>query len=843
MFKKLLSILWVVGILSLFSVAFAADEALVGYWKFDEATGSVAEDSSGFGNVGTIVGAEPVETLLGGAFSFDGENDYVSVPQNEVFNTQVFTVSTWLKSKNGARKCAYIRKVNGWYIRTAGGQLDIRLEGGQQIDSGYYFPENEWHHYAITVDNINKTVAFYVDGKLFGDVHTYTNDIPNSTGPLYIGQYSQGYRWKGGIDDVRFYTKSLTIEEISGIYLAGRPDVPTELPATETLVGHWKLNRQSGIQAMDSTVLDNHANIVNAERTEGLVNGALSFDAANEYVEIPHKEEYNSQVFTTAMWLLSDNEEQNKGAYLRRLGGWYTRTSGGQWNFTFEGGDRIYSGYSFPINEWHHHAITVDNANKTVTFYVDGKQVGDVHSFTIGSSAQGGPFHVGQYDSYYRWRGKIDDIRFFRKALSSEELEKIYQRGITKLTPSGHWAFNEGSGNVAEDSSATNNPGTIVGAERVESLLGGALSFDGANDYVTVPHNEVLDSRVFSVATWLKSENGLRKCAYIRKENQWFIRTAEGQWDIQLEGGDRVYSGYYFPENEWHHYAVVVDDMNKTVTFYVDGKQFGDVHIYTTGFTGSTGPLQIGQYSNGYRWKGGVDDVQYYAKALDAEDVADIFEMGRPDIPTVFPATNTLVGHWKFNEETGNLAEDSSIFENHATIEQAERVMGPVDGAVFMDATNEYVGIPNKEAYNAPIFTVAMWLLSDNAENRKGAYIRRVGGWYSRTSGGQWDFTFDGGDRIYSGYYFPTNEWHHHVITIDNVNKTVTFYVDGEQIGTVHSYTNGSSAQGGPFYIGQYDSYYRWRGGVDDVRFYRNAMTAEQVQELYQQIKPTNPTP
>jgi hypothetical protein len=70
----------------------------------------------------------------------------------------------------------------------------------------------------------------------------------------------------------------------------------------------------------------------------------------------------------------------------------------------------------------------------------------------------------------------------------------------------------------------------------------------------------------------------------MRRVGAWHIRTSNRVWDIVLEGGQRVSSGYYFPDARWHHYAVSINNINKTITFYVDGKQFGDVHNYTNGF-------------------------------------------------------------------------------------------------------------------------------------------------------------------------------------------------------------------------------------------------------------------
>jgi len=50
-----------------------------------------------------------------------------------------------------------------------------------------------------------------------------------------------------------------------------------------------------------------------------------------------------------------------------------------------------------------------------------------------------------------------------------------------------HMKFGEGKGNIAYDSSPHGNHGTIHGASWVRGHTGSALSFDGVDDYVSVP--------------------------------------------------------------------------------------------------------------------------------------------------------------------------------------------------------------------------------------------------------------------------------------------------------------------------------------------------------------------
>ena len=73
---------------------------LVGYWKFDEASGTTATDSSGNGNTGTLVGdATHAPGIFSGALSLDGGTGYARVPSTPALEqvSSVVTVSAWVK--------------------------------------------------------------------------------------------------------------------------------------------------------------------------------------------------------------------------------------------------------------------------------------------------------------------------------------------------------------------------------------------------------------------------------------------------------------------------------------------------------------------------------------------------------------------------------------------------------------------------------------------------------------------------------------------------------------------------------------------------------------------------
>src|SRR3989344_4445776 len=73
-----------IGLLPAPAHAVAPTNGLIGYWNFDEGSGTIAEDSSGNGNTGTLVNGSTWTTgkVGSGAVSFDGVNDEVTMPHN-----------------------------------------------------------------------------------------------------------------------------------------------------------------------------------------------------------------------------------------------------------------------------------------------------------------------------------------------------------------------------------------------------------------------------------------------------------------------------------------------------------------------------------------------------------------------------------------------------------------------------------------------------------------------------------------------------------------------------------------------------------------------------------------
>lgn len=209
-------------------------DGLLAHYPLDADAGDSGENALN----GTVYGAPVIrEGVIGDALHFDGSSDYIEIPENSILNSNITTVTAWLTSENGTRTCAYFRKNGGYHIRTSGGQLDISIESGGTIRSGYMIPANEWHHYAVIVNNEARTVEFFVDGEKIGDTHTYSSSYNPNSGSYFIGQYGSSYRWNGTIDNVKIFGRALNESEIQNLYttegnLPTYPQRPSDFSGT-----------------------------------------------------------------------------------------------------------------------------------------------------------------------------------------------------------------------------------------------------------------------------------------------------------------------------------------------------------------------------------------------------------------------------------------------------------------------------------------------------------------------------------------------------------------------------------------------------------------------------------
>jgi len=210
---------------------------LVGHWKFDEGTGTVAYDSTIFGNNG-VLGGDPqwVIGCIGGAMEFDGDGDWLDCGTHPNFViTDAVSIATWIKigtqgtdhkiggnqdNVNGGYKMGIFRNNRVEFeIRTSynASILNRNVAGGTEIK------EDVWYHVAGVYSFEDGYIRTYVNGVL--DRELLTNQaLGASPGSFKIGCESfttNALNFNGVIDDLLIYNHAVDEDEIKQLYKHG----------------------------------------------------------------------------------------------------------------------------------------------------------------------------------------------------------------------------------------------------------------------------------------------------------------------------------------------------------------------------------------------------------------------------------------------------------------------------------------------------------------------------------------------------------------------------------------------------------------------------------------------
>jgi len=208
------------------TAAVASDTSLVGYWQFDEGSGTTATDSSGNGNNGTINGATWVDGKLGKALSFDGIDDYVLASP---ISLPKFTITLWTKRNGTQTDNTNIftdiynppaPKVN-YQIAFLGNNLVGGIyNSGWTYTPGVTLQSDVWKYVVLTYDGAN--LILYIDGVIGSSAPLVTTPSSGNSG-IRIGRRADGTAdyYKGCIDEVAIYNRALSADEIKAHYEGG----------------------------------------------------------------------------------------------------------------------------------------------------------------------------------------------------------------------------------------------------------------------------------------------------------------------------------------------------------------------------------------------------------------------------------------------------------------------------------------------------------------------------------------------------------------------------------------------------------------------------------------------
>ncbi len=269
----------------------------------------------------------------------------------------------------------------------------------------------------------------------------------------------------------------LTLLQRSLEWAAAPPQGPPAL-------AHWMLDETAGAIAYDARGNHDGQVIGGSAWSLGQVIGALEMDGHDDYINVFSHDDFKvTEALTISAWVRPDsfNSGSDVNVIMRKGEG-----NPNNWQFAIKDGRPTlfldtYDDYGIKGNttlsagQWYHLAATWDG--RTARLFVNGQPDnghGATHHAPIGTDDR--PIYIGGRSGaagYDRFDGRIDDVRFYNRAISAAEVKVMYEEGIAesdeprlvalyrfeevKPTPAlvGHWKLDEsaqgGGGIVCRD--------------------------------------------------------------------------------------------------------------------------------------------------------------------------------------------------------------------------------------------------------------------------------------------------------------------------------------------------------------------------------------------------------
>jgi hypothetical protein len=448
------------------------DRGLMGWWRFDELSGTTVRDWSDLQNHGTLQNADPIREAgkIGNCLTCGGITDYVDVPVNGLtFSDPSITLSVWmygdasLPNVNSGDGCIAVSalKTDGTkallaWIPSSHGRAQFNLGGDSGFDqkvtdvllSNQY--KDQWNHWVCVSDlkidaggNRIYNSYLYLNGE---QLHTDTNlsDPIGQIGQFRIGTGYTGfaYPYVGKLDEIRLYNYGLSADEVKEIYNA-------DLARVSGQVGRWKFDENAGATASDATPFGHDGTIHQALWSNGRIGAALKFDGAGANVSVPPAAltQLEEQV-TVTVWLEGAQKSAHEEWIFEALdaaGGPVIRATVGSLFVAFDAGfgaqrfDQIKveavaspptglvpGGQGLPRGAWSHWAFTKNAVSGVMNIYRNGKlwnsATGKYRPLTTAAV-----FKIGsKADGTSGYTGVIDDLRIYNLELSPADINDIY---------------------------------------------------------------------------------------------------------------------------------------------------------------------------------------------------------------------------------------------------------------------------------------------------------------------------------------------------------------------------------------------------------------------------------
>ena len=406
----------------------------------------------------------------------------------------------------------------------------------------------------------------------------------------------------------------------------------------------------------------------------------------------------------------------------------------------------------------------------------------------------------------------------------------------------------------ADDSSGNGNDGEDYGGvSYVDGVIGQAANFYDSDGHIGIENDFSLND--FAVAFYAKidaensAQNFFFQASQSSKDNILGLAYEKGLIHLQYESqGETLYISQYEYDllaAGWTHFTLQTNN-NTGVDLYIDGDK-----VTTFDVTQSEILLEYivlaqeqdcfrGCFDSRQRLIGSLDDFRIYNRALNLAEVQALYEFGQEDTTSL---SEGLIAHYEFEDDAGDSSGNGNDGEDYGGVSYVDGVIG--QAANFYDSDG-HIGIENDFSLND--FAVAFYAKIDAENSAQNFFFQASQSSKDNILGlayekGLIHLQYESqGETLYISQYeydLLAAGWTHFTLQTNN-NTGVDLYIDGDKV-TTFDVTQSEIlleyivlAQEQDCFRGCFDSRQRLIGSLDDFRIYNRALSAEEIQTLYE---------
>ena len=603
----------------------------------------------------------------------------------------------------------------------------------------------------------------------------------------------------------------------------------------------------------DAEALDGETAIDVAGENDGVISGgpevvpgkmgeALLFDGVDDYVALGKDFMEGWGALTVEAWIkiadfphdlkiiaagkklaLEVDPAENKLRWVVRLAEWGWQTG-------------IFSDASVEADVWYHVAGVYDGEGKSESVYINGVKVATVSSMPGTLNVNDEHMMIGAYSEGHagKFSGIIDDVRIYNIALTDGEIQSHY------AAPVAYYSLDKEDieGGMAKDL-AGGNDGVITGSPvAVDGKVGGALKFNGTDDYISLGKDFMEGWGAWTVEAWINIADfphdmkviagGKKVVLEITPDEphkfSWGYRLDEWGWQQGVQSETVAEAG------KWFHLAATYN--GKGCDLYINGVREAGFSAMTGTLNKTDEPIMIGAYTPGHpgKFSGIIDEVKIYDRELSADEVRNNYE--------------GLVAYYPFDkgDVTAELAMDV-VGGNDGIISGAPAaVAGRVGDALKFNGTDDFISLGKDFMEGWGSLTVEAWIniadfphdlkiigsgkklaLEIDPTENKIRWVVRLAEWGWQTG-------------IFSEEPVKANTWYHVAGTYDG--KSENIYVNGKKVATVSSMPGTLNIRDDDMLIGAYSAGHagKFSGIIDEVKIYNRALSEKELLENFADV-------